>query len=62
MMELARTLVAGGPTGFPAAPVMLLFSGAEEPLCQASCSAVQRRAVRKCACIHYLLVADRGAQ
>jgi hypothetical protein len=34
MMELASNLVAGGPDSLPASPVMFLFSGAEEPLCQ----------------------------
>jgi hypothetical protein len=34
MMELASNLVAGGPNKLPAMPVMFLFSGAEEPLCQ----------------------------
>lgn len=34
MMELASNLVAA-PDAFPSSPVMLLFSGAEEPLCQA---------------------------
>lgn len=36
MMELASNLVAA-PEAFPSSPVMLLFSGAEEPLCQARC-------------------------
>lgn len=36
MMELASNLVAAGPNSLPASPVMFLFSGAEEPLCQVS--------------------------
>lgn len=34
-MEYATNLVAD-PTRLPASPVMFLFSGAEEPLCQVS--------------------------
>eukprot|EP00775_Hariotina_reticulata_P013769 gene13769-13890_t len=36
MLELASNLVAGGSAAFPASPVMFLFSGAEEPLCQSA--------------------------
>ncbi|WIA36529.1 hypothetical protein OEZ86_007823 [Tetradesmus obliquus] len=36
MMELASNLVAGGAANLPASPVMFLFSGAEEPLCQSA--------------------------
>eukprot|EP00878_Enallax_costatus_P041812 GHUV01048704.1.p1 GENE.GHUV01048704.1~~GHUV01048704.1.p1 ORF type:complete len:135 (+),score=14.48 GHUV01048704.1:1228-1632(+) len=40
MMELASNLVAD-PERLPASPVMFLFSGAEEPLCQVCCTAVE---------------------
>ena len=36
MIELAHNLLATPAEQLPAAPVMFLFSGAEEPLCQVS--------------------------
>lgn len=34
MLELAHNLVAAPADRLPSVPVMFLFSGAEEPLCQ----------------------------